>query len=343
MATASTLLPADIAADLLDFSDAEFAAAPTLDVHAREVRLLDSGFVGIAIAAQSQIHVDAQAVLPIAIAVRCDGERDWDLPLGDNCLLVATEMQSGRVSVVPALVPPKVLASRHQAQATRAGPVRPPADELAGYGAQIAWTEVRCRIDLPWRSSAWSFGLVHFDWVSNLVSVALEGGEATRPDAAAPLSVNPQPAAGAPGLPSYLPGSRTPPMPSTPGQGVNFNIELDERGPAARLIVDAAFSTPARPHALVAGLTLPDGGQEQEVAAIVPVTLLLVGANAVHPWRRDLAVPVYGAPVQAGEPIEGCLSWDAFSDAPAPGPGEFACYLVLDGAIHGPQRIRVTR
>lgn len=338
MATAPTRSPADIASNILDFSDAEFAAAPALDVHPREVRLLDAPFEGIAISAQSRIRVDAQTELPIAIAIRCDGERDWDVPLGDNCLLVVTELQTGRVGVVPALVPPKVLTSRAGPQPSRAGPVRPPADELAGHGAQIGWTEVRSRLDVPWRGGTWSFSVVHFDWISNRVDVLLEGGPAAPAAPVAPPVVEPLPAQQVPGLPSYVGGAQTP-----PAQGVDLKVQLDEQGPATRLLVEAAFALPARPQLLVAGYTLFDGAQERDVVAIVPMTLLLVGANLPRPWRRDLRVPVYGPAVSAGETLQGWLSLDAFAGAASPGPGSFACYLVLDGTVYGPQLLRVTR
>jgi hypothetical protein len=332
--------PAVIAARVLDFSDAEFAAAPGADVHAREVRLLDTAFDGIAIAAPRRIDVDAQASLPIAIALRCDGERDWDLPLGDNGLLVATDLRSGHVGVVPALVPLKVLASRGGAQADRAGPVRPPADALAGHGAQVVWTEARGRLGMPWQRGLWRFALVSFDWLSNLVDVELSGGPDATPAMPAPRPVQPPPAVRVPGPPTYLRLTRTPPAPT---QGVQFKLTLDERHAASRLVLDAAFVLPAPAHALAADLRVADGGQERDVAAVLPMTLLLVGANTIYPWRRDFAVPAYGAAVPAGARVEGAICLDAFDGMPAPGPGHYAGYLVVDGAVLGPQPIHVTR
>ncbi|MFM2059618.1 MAG: hypothetical protein RLY71_4003 [Pseudomonadota bacterium] len=340
MTTARTLSPADVAADLLDFSEADFAASPAPGVHDREARLLDADFTGVAITAPRHVHVDTQSALPIAIALRCDGGRDWDLPLSDNSLLVASDVHSGRVHVVPALAPAKVLTSRAGPCASRAGPVRPPAEELEDFGAQIAWTEVRSRIDLPWRGGHWSFGLIHFDWLSNRVDVELVGGTAAPAAAATPRSVDPPPAGRVPGAPTYVRLTRTP---SAPALGVQFRLTLDERGTASRLVFDAAFVVPARSHMLAAGLRQPDAGQDRNMAAVVPMTLLLVGANMPRPWRRDFAVPAYGAAVQAGERVEGCVCLDAFDGQAAPGAGDYAAYVVLDGAIHGPQPVRVTR
>jgi hypothetical protein len=243
MAPASKRSPAEIASSILDFSDAEFMAAPSLDVHAREVRLLDADFTGVAINAQRRIQVEAQSALPIAVAGRYDGERDWDLPLLDNCLLVATDMRGGWVDVVPGLLPPKVLASRGGARHDRGGAVRPPAEQLEGAGAQVSWTEVRGRIEIPWRSGLWSFGIIYYDWLSNLVSVELAGGPPAPPSSGAPPYVSPQPAARASELPTFQRRSRTPPFPA---RGVSFEVELDARGTTRKLYVDGAFVTPAR-------------------------------------------------------------------------------------------------
>lgn len=329
--------PAEIASSLLDFTDAEFQAAPHLDVHEREVRLLDTEFTGIAINAQARIAVDAQAVLPIAIASRHDGERDWDLPLAHNALLVATDLHTGKVAVVPALVPPKVLASRGGIRPGRGDAPRPDPEELEGAGAQVSWTEVRERLDIPWRRGRWTFGLLYFDWRSNLVTVDLVGGDAAPVEAGAPPSARPRPAPAAAGLPTFRRQATTP---AAPAQGVAFELERHAPGAPRQLLLHGAFTTPARVHTLVAGMTVADGGAESPVAAIVPLTLLLVAPNALHPWRLDLAVPAYGPPVQADEMISGCFALDLLACAPAPAPGAYACYLVMDGAIHGPQALQ---
>lgn len=114
----------------------------------------------IAIQAQRRIDTRVQSSLPIAIASRYDGERDWDFPLTDNCLLVASDLESGQVLVAPALVPPKVLASRGGHPSDRAGDTRPAPEQLEGEGAQISWTEATRRMDIPWQSGRWTFGLI---------------------------------------------------------------------------------------------------------------------------------------------------------------------------------------
>lgn len=344
MSPTPQLSPDDVAAKILDFSDAEFAAAPRTDVHAREVRLLETDFIGVALGAQRRIETGTQSTLPIAIASRYDGERDWDLPFTDNCLLVASSLDSGQVLVAPGLVPPKVLASRGGYTFERAGATRPPPEQLEGAGAQITWTEATCRMKLPWQSGRWTVGLIYFDWLSNVVSLELVGASPAAPASGGPLSggawaVRPAPAAQAPDLPTYLRIAKTPPQPAT---GVAFDVALEARGGAQRLLVHGAFATPARKYALVSGAQVPDGGSVRPVAAQIPLTLLLVGANTLYPWRLDLVVPVYGAPAQENQMVEGALALDALAGAAPVLPGAYACYLVLDGAIHGPKPVHVT-
>lgn len=71
------------------------------------------------------------------------------------------------------------------------------------------------------------------------------------------------------------------------------------------------------------------------------MTLLLVGANPLFPWRLDLVVPVHGAPAQEDQMVEGCLALEALSGAATLQPGMCACHLVLDGAIHDPKIVNV--
>jgi hypothetical protein len=194
-------------------------------------------------------------------------------------------------------------------------------------------------MELPWQSGRWVFGLIYFDWLSNVVALELAGASPAAPASGNPWVVRPAPAAQAPGFPTYLRLATTPPQPAT---GMSFDVALDTRGGVQRLLVHGAFATTARKHTLVSGVQVPDGGSVRPVAALIPITLLLVGANTLYPWRRDLVVPVYGAPASEDQRVEGALALDALAGAAPLPPGEYACYLVLDGAIHGPKPVQVT-
>ena len=84
-------------------------------------------------------------------------------------------------------------------------------------------------------------------------------------------------------------------------------------------------------------------GHQERVAAVVPVTLAVVGLDWDKPLQCDWAVPVYGEPLEAGMPGRGYFAVDAFaSDSSLElDPGKYACYLIVDGRIYDPKILQV--
>ena len=79
-------------------------------------------------------------------------------------------------------------------------------------------------------------------------------------------------------------------------------------------------------------------GRREKVAAVVPVTLAVLGLDWDVPLRFDWAVPVYGDPLEAGMPARGSFAIDALGtgNTRSLGPGKHVCYIVMDGRIIGP-------
>lgn len=328
----------DIAAGILDFSDAEFASAPALDLGAREDRLLEAEFIGIAINAKRQIDVGREKALPVAVAVHSDSARSWDLPLRTSCLLVACSVERGLVLAAPGLLSAKQLESRDGGAARRKRK-RPSADELDGEGAEIRWTDLAARMEIPWEAGAWTISAVYFDWVSNSVPVTLVGGQA--PSAAnAPLDIDPPPTMQVGETPTFRRHDQTPPAPAS---GLSFEVALEVRGGEQQLRVSGVFRTVARPYSLVPDTEVADTGTPVHVAAVVPMTLLVAGTDCRDSWTVDLVVPVYGPTAQVQQPLEGCFTLDALAAGQVPElePGNYACYVILDGVIHGPRSVSV--
>jgi hypothetical protein len=153
-------LPA--ALDLAD--DALFAE--TLDP-ALTVQLLESGFVGVALRAPGHVDIDRRGTLPLLVATRFDGARDWALPFHDHARLVAIDLASGRVSVAAAFGDTKRQAPRSRGE-------KPSGAELGSFGAQLTRVDGRSRLDMPWQPGCWSFSLVYHDWLSEPVVVRLD-------------------------------------------------------------------------------------------------------------------------------------------------------------------------
>jgi hypothetical protein len=329
----------DIASQILAFSDAELASAPALDVSSREDRLLELDFIGVAIDAKRRIDVGRETTLPVAVAARADGERSWRFPLRTTCLIVACDPERNRVLVAPGLLSPKELESRY-ARTSAASAARLSADELEGEGAQIRWTDLAVRMDIPWEPGSWTMTAVYFDWVSNRVPVTLVGGSPPAPATSIPLEITPMPAPEPPELPTFRRHGETPP---TPTNGLSFEAVQEAQGEQQRLRVWGAFRIAARPYSVVLDAEVVDGGESFRVGAIVPMTLLLAGADCRNSWTVELAVPVYGPSAKENQPIEGFFDLDALATGEIPElePGEYVCYVVLDGILYGPRRVSV--
>jgi hypothetical protein len=152
----------------LNLSDEEFFAdkvSPTLTA-----QLLDSRFVGVALRAPGRVDVGRRSTLPLLIASRFDGARDWELPFHDLGWLVGIDRRSGKVSLASAFGGAKtpVPVSRGE---------KPSGDELRSHGAQVNLVDGRSRLGIPWQPGCWSLNLVYHDWMSNPVVVRLESAQ----------------------------------------------------------------------------------------------------------------------------------------------------------------------
>jgi hypothetical protein len=125
-----------------------------------EARLLDSRFVGVALRVPRRVDVIARSTLPVLVASRFDGARDWDFPLLDLGWLVGVDLASGEVRIASAFGNGKRSAPEDRGE-------RPSGDELTSYGAQLSLIDARSKLDLPWQPGCWAFSLIYYDWSSN--------------------------------------------------------------------------------------------------------------------------------------------------------------------------------
>jgi hypothetical protein len=330
----------EIVASILNLSEDEFFNADRAVLEPRESELLDMDFFGLAVNGPRKIPTDRQDRLPLIMAAGFTGERDWDIPLADNCLLVGTNLQDGTVHFGSALVTEKEQVAR----GIREKPPRGPKPSgLALGAAQLTAVDVRGRLPVTWNTGTWALGVISYDWPSNTVVVELEGDEAPKPATAPPVSPEPDPR-GVAALPNYLPSSKTP---QSPPSGVAFTGEFGMEEGRQRLSIFGAFSV------LVRDFHVPDklavhafqDGRQENVVAVIPVTLAVLGVDWPDPMRFDWAVPVYGPQVlEPGMPAQGFFAVDAFAeDGPQfLDPGKYVCYIILDGGIFGPKTLQVS-
>lgn len=325
---------AAILAGVLTMSEPEFFNPDPGAMTAREAQLLDADFIGVEVNAPPVVDTRSRNKLPLFIAARFEGDREWDVPLRENCILVGTNLHDGSVYFAPALISEK--------DVTRSGrepiPKGPKPEGLPLVAAQITEIDAKAKLPIRWNSGAWSLGVINLDRRSNTVSVELKGDEAL--PAAAARDVHPPPNHRAEGLalPSYTAMERTPPIPDS---GAAFSVEYSQSGGRQRLIVFGAVSVPVREHMLSAQTITHEfaGGRSDSVAAVVPITFILVALNQNIPIQFDWAIPVYGESLEAGMPARACFAIDALAaDEPASIPaGQYFCYVVVGGRIFGPE------
>lgn len=321
---------------ILNFNDETFFNIDEDDLDERESDLIDLDFFGIAINAPKAVLTDSEDKLPLVMAARFSGDRDWDIPLSKNCILVGTNLNDGSVYFSKALVDEKALISRGEEEAPGRSP-KPPGLALAA--AQIMELAPKDRLPIKWETSTWALGLIYYDWPSNSVVVELIGEEDAAMGSAVAVTPDPDPRGGA-FLPGFLPTNNTH---APPESGLIFSGEFNIVNEMQQLNIYGAFSV------LTRDFHLPEepfshqfqDGTQKNVAAVVPITLALLRLDWDEPLQFEWAVPVYGEPLKKGMPAKGFFSIDVLTHRPALAPSVYLCYLVMDGNIFGPKTLKV--
>ncbi|HFQ81469.1 MAG TPA: hypothetical protein ENK33_08880 [Desulfobacterales bacterium] len=330
----------DIAANILDFDEDEFFSAEPPVLEPREEQLLDQDYFGVAVNVPREIETGSRDKLPLIMAAKFSGTRDWDMPLRDNCVLVGTNLQDGTVRFAKAFVSKKELQSRGRPEREPNRGPKPPGLALAA--AQLSALDARERLHIEWETGLWSLGVIYYDWPSNTVVVELLGDENITSFPAVPVSPEPDPR-GAAFLPCFLPTAKTP---QPPESGLAFTGEFKVENEKQHLNIFGSFVVKVQDFHLPAQKSAYQFHDEKQpnIAAVVPVTLAVLGLDWDEPLQFDWAVPVYGGPLTVGMPANGCFAIDAFAtghNAPVLRPGKYVCYLIMDGRIFGPKTLQV--
>jgi len=308
----------EIAAQLLAFTAAEFAAAPDLDLSERVRALLYSDFEGMAIAAPMAgadgQHFDAGSPMPIAVAYRMSGGRGWDVPLARNVVLVARNLVDGRVLFRDPFAPQGGHKRHSQRQPLDRG-ARPPEAQLAGWNAEITWID-GAGLGLTGLPGDWHLTLIWYDWASNDLALGVAGSRS---------EPNPQTV--------YLPaienpdaGPEMPEPPRAPGLAL---AAMRLHGAPGTIRVSGRLALPRRPHMAPA-----NPGSDSAPDAVVSLTLLALGPNAPRQgWRFTLPASVVNDTAHAQFTV------DLGPGGPPLPPGPLVLWGIADEALAGPIRI----
>jgi len=330
----------NILSGILNLTETEFFNVDQSVLAQREFQFVDLDFRGVVVNAPREIRTNCHNKMPLFIATRYDGDRSWDVPLKDNCILVGTNLQNGAVHFSKAFVSERKLASRWRATKAPRGP-KPPG--LPIRAASIRPVDVRRRLNINWNTGTWSLGVIYYDWASNNVVVQLKGDEKIKPGPPArPVSPEPN-IRDVKALPCYLPMSKTP---ESPESGVTFTAKFCEEDGRQRLNVFGAFAVPARDFHLPRQRVVHQfkDGRQENVAAVIPVTMAVLGLDWDEPMQFDWAVPVYGEPLSVGMLARGCFAIDTLAgrEAAQLSAGKYICYVIMDGKIFGPKPFKIS-
>jgi hypothetical protein len=302
-----------------------------------ELKLADTGFMGVAVNAPGSISIGRTAQLPVIMALQQTGLRAWRYPRDNNCVVMAVETTTRAFYFGQIFRDLKAEAFSMPIDATP--PPQPQGANAIARSSGVSYFDARPVLALPWRAGTYRLTVVNYDWVSNTVEVVLKGDDPIRP-AAAPL-VNPLPAA--PGqnhrMPSYRVTEAVPVPADNKSPGAVLRMAPNPE-PGIKLAAAGSFSIRADSfHICSAPFELTEvDGRQHRVGAVVPVTLAIFNAAWPAPLRFQWGVPVYSqAGVQPGERIEAGFAVDVLADSPLSlSPGEYAAYLVVEGYVFGP-------
>jgi len=326
----------DIVANILNFDEEEFFNADHSIMGPKEELLLDLEYFGVAVNAPPIIDIDTRDLLPLIMAVQFSGDRDWDISLKDNCILVGTNLVDGTVTFAKAFVSDKEMKSRGIREKT---PKEPKPDGLATEAAQLTELDPKDCLSMEWAPGIWALGVIYYDWASNSVEVTLKGDEDIIPSSAGPVRPEPDPH-GKGFLPCFLPTEQTLQLPE---EGLRFSGELKIEDQKQILNFFGSFVLPARDFHLPAEKRVHQytDGREENIAAVVPITLAILGLDWDEPLQYDWAVPVYGAPLAPGMKAKGFFSINALAEDDSLAPGKYMIYIVMDGKIFGPKALQI--
>lgn len=329
----------DILETVLNFEDEEFFNLDETILLPHEVNLLRMDYSGIVINGPKRIIWREKETLPIIIAIRRSGERDWKVELIKNCFLIASNLDKGNVIIKRALTTKKdEYYSFPEKDEDSDGPIP---DVINGDVAKITTIDINNKIPLENNYGKWSFTLLYFDWKSNNIVVDVVGEDIINP--AETPSPFPEPnLVSITALPSYVPIQQTPEMPRS---GLSFDIQVKNIDGKPMLNIFASFSLIARANHIPENPIVYKfgNGAMVKVAAVIPVTCFLLKKNTRYPLQIDLSVPVYGNSVGENELVQGQFALDIISSDEMEGIvlGEYLCYLVMDGSVYGCKSVQL--
>lgn len=283
-----------IAATVLNVPESTFFAEDATAFHNLEWKLVTTNFRGIALSSPEKVNLAKNPKLPILVASRIGALRDWETPLAENLALISYDHFSHEFLVTSLLE--KSPAGKIEKEKAPRGP-KPEGDDATGVGTQISCMDAASLLSLSSEPRQVSFRIVSFDYLSNVASTKIEGGEKKpRLDLGDPTPHDaslPNPA---------LPIVRDPSKTTSKTWGT-IKVEKGHSG----WRVFGRFETPAQSAYL---LPSPRSAGPVPLVAIIPATLVVVGKDWHQPWLFPISLAAIGKAIPSeGQPLNGEFSY----------------------------------
>lgn len=284
--------------------DEGFWTAPLTDADSVMDARCASGLMGIAIDAPAVAALDRHDTVPLIGCTLLTLREEMSLRFKDTSIVVAVREEDGAV-----------LASVTQRPGRRTlGSFDPPEPVDPGEGRSFGTFELdlRERLFLPATRASYLVTVLARDRVSNRVRILVQPPSGAKEDPAAlalarrrleagPPSPFPAPSADR-DLPSYARRAESPPLPDGPGIALAVDRVFLMEGDAP-LVLRGSFRLPVREHERIAR---PIFG---EPTAVVPITLVLAGADDPGPFVLPLSVESH-APIDENGLTTGWFALD---------------------------------
>ena len=316
---------ADIADTFLKRPTAEFYQVSAAQLSSVEWDLASRPFTGLALGCPGNVKTGERETLPLLVASQFGAKRDWRTPISENLFLLLFDHTASTVSAASPFAENN--ADRPDLEKPERGP-EPTGDASSGVGTSVRQVDAKELFRIDWKPRTLSFFALSFDFISNPATVTLSGEMPVPAAVAKPMT---PPAAEVEGsLPSYDPVF----VKMKPGgDALAFTLVIEPGACVARGVI----RIPARAHHLPAGPTSVAGHQ---VAAVIPVSLVLTGRDWKQPWIFDWAIPAFGGDAVIGTPVLAAfaipLPTEKFKLLDG---GDYVGWMILDGMAYGPARL----
>lgn len=313
------------AAQLLTLPDHDYFAFDeqrTLATQLRLAELFDAGALPptatpevplfAALGAPRQLDLNRHSELPVLVALRYTGQREWEVHHQQNIWLLAVELNSGAAHIGRLFNPGK---RELTPEPSKSGNPPDSIDAGAIY-TSVQRIDLRRAIVRDWPPGRLAVTVIFYDWKSNTAVVELQGAG----NVAKPLPL---------GQPSPFLTSIDPSLAPAMADGAAFAIKSS----AGRATAPAlAFDLP-RDHQLL----IMD---REKRALLLKATLLLLQLDDNWPVQIELLAPVHVLKLASGESrLRGAVQLDLRAATERTLTGAYQAYLLAGDRVIGPQSL----